>query len=304
LAWAGYNAGPGKILKAQQKGLTDFWSMAKGKTLRRETQGYVPKLMACAIIAKHPEAFGFRPDEIEPQEWTEYELVTIRGASDIGAIARAAQVPEQAVLDLNPELRHSCTPPRAYQLKLPSGTAGVFAENWPKIEKSAALGFARHRVRKGDTMGAIAAAYGVPVPVILKLNGLRSAKRIRPGTDVMVPLTGRARRDAPATEVAARTRIKEVQQRNPELAARPDPPRRKVERISKEPSGRLKASVMVQEGDSLWLIAQRYGVQVAEICRWNGISNPRRQKLQIGREIIVYPRTAGGSAATSAPDAS
>ena len=61
LAWAGYNAGEGKVDRAIRKEkTTDFWRMmGKGRTLRAETKHYVPKLIAAALIAKHPERFGF-----------------------------------------------------------------------------------------------------------------------------------------------------------------------------------------------------------------------------------------------------
>ncbi len=111
LAWAGYNAGEGKIEKAKRKGQLDFWEMARGKVLKRETKGYVPKLMAAAIIAKHPEAFGFRAEEIEAERWTEYERVTIPHAVELEAVARAAEVTSRDLHELNPELRRSCTPP-------------------------------------------------------------------------------------------------------------------------------------------------------------------------------------------------
>ena len=64
LAWAGYNAGLGTVQRAQARGYPDYWSMASAKgrrALRAETKGYVPKLMAAAIMARHPEAFGFKP---------------------------------------------------------------------------------------------------------------------------------------------------------------------------------------------------------------------------------------------------
>ena len=59
------------------------------KVLRAETKGYVPKLMAAAIVTKHPEAFGFGADEIERQSWTEYEEVSIPSATLLTVIARA-----------------------------------------------------------------------------------------------------------------------------------------------------------------------------------------------------------------------
>ena len=47
--------------------------------------------------------------------------------------------------------------------------------------------------------------------------------------------------------------------------------------------------MQVQAGDSLWAISQRVGVKVQELCDWNGIKNPRKYKLQIGRELVVRP---------------
>ncbi len=129
LAWAGYNAGVGKIFKARRAGQSDFWSMTRGRVLKAETKGYVPKLMAAAVVAKHPQAFGFKAEEIEPEKWIDYECVTVRGAAELAAVARAAEVSERALLELNPELRRSCTPPRTYTLKIPKGHSEAFAQN-------------------------------------------------------------------------------------------------------------------------------------------------------------------------------
>jgi membrane-bound lytic murein transglycosylase D len=44
----------------------------------------------------------------------------------------------------------------------------------------------------------------------------------------------------------------------------------------------------VKAGDTLWSISQRYGVQLTELCRWNGIKNPRRHRLMAGSQLVVY----------------
>jgi membrane-bound lytic murein transglycosylase D len=168
LAWAGYNAGAGKIARAQRRGYGDFWAMTKGRrVLKRETQGYVPKLMAAAIVTKHPEAFGFGAEEIEAESWTPYELVTVPRATLLSAVAKAAEVPEHALLDLNPELRRTCTPPHAYALKVPRGQAETFAGNWERVAaESGKLAFAHHRVQRGETLAAVAQRYGVPAATV------------------------------------------------------------------------------------------------------------------------------------------
>jgi membrane-bound lytic murein transglycosylase D len=306
LAWAGYNAGEGKIEKAKRKGQLDFWTMARGKILKRETKGYVPKLMAAAIISKHPEAFGFRREEIEAERWTEYERVSVPHAVELEAVARAAELTPHELHELNPELRRSCTPPRGYAVKLPLGSAATFEKNWPEIAPTAALGFAHHTVVKGEGVAAVAAAYGVSSATILQMNGLKAGKRVKPGTELVIPLTAMARRSgAPATEAVARVRIGELQKANPKLVEKEPAPARAVARAPspapRPPDASGRSTVLVQAGDSLWTIAQRLGVGLQDLCNWNGIKNPSRHKLQIGKELVVYPRPAPPSGRSSVP---
>jgi len=292
LAWAGYNAGAGKVEKAQRKGQLDFWTMARGRVLKRETKGYVPKLMAAAIISKHAEAFGFRKDEIELETWPESERVLVPGAVDLATVASAAEASEKDLRDLNPELRRSCTPPRGYPIRVPAGHRETFEKNWPTVSASARLSFAHHVVAKGDSLAAISAAYGVPASAVVSMNGLKPGRRLRPGTELVIPLSAAARKAgrAPASEAAARARLEELKKAKPELVERePAPQPAPVARIE-EVDGRTRATVLVQSGDSLWAIAQKFGVRIEELCRWNGIRNPRRHKLQIGSALVVFPR--------------
>jgi peptidoglycan lytic transglycosylase D len=281
LAWAGYNAGVGRIFKAKQKGYDDFWEMAATpgkKVLRAETKGYVPKLMAAAIISKHPEAFGFRADEIEPQRWEEYQEVPVPSATLLTVIAKAAGTSERQLMDLNPELRRTCTPPRSYKLKIPAAQAEEFARNWPALQGKVRMTFAGHVVRRGDTISSIASRYGVPTQGIVEMNGLRSARKLRIGQELIIPKpTGSA-------QVAAA--------RTPEPARRAEPARREpavaaVHAAAVRPD-RSRTTLRVQAGDTLWSISRRLGVELGELCRWNGIEDPRRHKLLVGAQLVVF----------------
>ena len=286
LAWAGYNAGVGRIYKAKDKGYDDFWDMAatKGKkVLRPETKGYVPKLMAAAIITKHPEAFGFKADEIEPQTWAEYETATIQSATLLSVVARAAEVSEKEIIDLNPELRRACTPPHPYEIKIPKGQAETFAKNWPSMQGKSRVTFAGHVVRKGDTLSSIAAHYGVPVQGIMEMNGLRTVKKLRVGTELVIPkpsgsaLAARTPEPAHRTEPAARAPAsEEVPPATPQVA------------VAAVPAGDpAKTTLRVAAGDTLWSIAKRLGVELQDLCKWNGIADPRRHKLMAGTLLVV-----------------
>ena len=78
LAAAGYNAGEGKIRRAIRRYKTEnFWQIAKGRYLKRETKNYVPKIMALAIIGKNLKSFGF--EDIAFQKTLDFEIVIVPG---------------------------------------------------------------------------------------------------------------------------------------------------------------------------------------------------------------------------------
>jgi len=282
LAWAGYNAGAGTIFRAKAKGYQDFWSMAdtKGrKILRAETKGYVPKLMAAAIISKHPEAFGFLPEEIEPERWPDFVEVPMEDAAPLGAVAQAAGVPEHVLVDLNPELRRACTPPRHYQLKLPREAAEAFAASWAEVAPKLRTTFEGHVVQRGETLSGIAARYGVQVQGLLEMNPRVNAKALRPGTELIIPgASGRARPSAAAP-----------------AAATPAPARAAPAAAAAAPRAEAGRTGVwkVQAGDTLWSIARDHGVEVKELCRLNGIADPQHHKLKIGVELVVAPDHRG-----------
>jgi len=41
----------------------------------------------------------------------------------------------------------------------------------------------------------------------------------------------------------------------------------------------------VNKGENLWSIARRYGVQVSDICRWNGLKD---QRIMPGDQLVLY----------------
>ncbi len=271
LAWAGYNAGLGTVRRARARGYTDYWAMAAAKgrrALRAETKGYVPKLMAAAIMARHPEAFGFKPEEIEAERWPDVEEVTIPDAAPLVLIAAAAGVGEADLIDLNPELRRAITPPRPYQLKLPAASAATFAANWPAMKARLPVAiFEGHVVRRGETLSGLAVRYGVSVGGILALNPKVNPRALRLGSELVIPRLAARRTARAAAPAAAR-------------APAPAP--------AATVATRTRAGVWrVKRGDTLWSISRNIGLPLDELCRLNGIGNPRHHKLQVGARLVV-----------------
>ncbi|HEA47016.1 MAG TPA: LysM peptidoglycan-binding domain-containing protein [bacterium] len=179
LALAGYNCGRYRVAKAINKaGTRDYWALS----LPRETENYVPKIMAAIFIIKEPEIFGFTLNLEEQPSWAE---VTINGSMDLRLVAQCAESSLKEIQELNPELRQLCTPPdkKKYTLKLPPGKKGVFLKNLallPEEKRYLSKKEIKKRkiivymVKKGDTLSRIAHRQRVSVWQLKKWNNLKS----------------------------------------------------------------------------------------------------------------------------------
>jgi len=48
----------------------------------------------------------------------------------------------------------------------------------------------------------------------------------------------------------------------------------------------------VRRGETLWIIANRYGVTITELRRWNGMG-PSETRLDVGERLAVVPPRSG-----------
>jgi membrane-bound lytic murein transglycosylase D len=273
LAWAGYNAGEGKISRAIRKEkTTDFWRMmGRGRTLRAETKHYVPKLIAAALIAKHPERFGFHVDYDQPRD---FEEVRVPDATDLHVAAKAAGITFEELRDLNPELRRFCTPPGGYTLRLPRGKRETFLAEYEKLDAKDRLSFTEHRVEKGEPLWKIARAYGVTEAAILRTNGIRSYRQIKPGRMLVIPMAGASRGLLAGSQLEDRRGKGRPQAR----AAIPS------DIATAKRSGTLYT---VKPGDTLWTIAAKFSTTVDKLRKLNGLTGRRARALQVGQTIAV-----------------
>src|SRR4051794_16932512 len=259
LAWAGYNAGEGKIDRAiRNEKTTDFWRMmGKGRTLRAETKHYVPKLIAAALIAKHPERFGFHV-EYEPP--VETESVEVPDATDLHVLANAAGISFEQFHDLNPELRRFCTPPGGWTIKLPKGGKDAFVANYAQLDAKDRLSFTEHKVEKGEPIGKIARAYGVTETAILRTNGIKSYRQIKPGRMLVIPMSSSAHGLLAGSQLEDGHRHTRVQGRTMTGTL-----------VSVQPRA-AGAFYRVRPGDTLWNIAAKFATTVEKLRKLNGLT--------------------------------
>jgi membrane-bound lytic murein transglycosylase D len=304
LAWAGYNTGSGRVRRMMERLDTrDFWVISAEKGLAQETKHYVPKLIAAALIAKHPAAFGFSEKEFDYEPVLAFDEVRLNDATDLDVIARAAGVSVEDVQELNPELRRWCTPPASarnpYVLRLPKGTAERFAENFARIAPKERLTFRVHKVAKGDTLSHIAVKYGSAPEAILQMNRLKSLKTLKLNTELVIPVpTGRGGEggESALAHKVAQARRSGVTVPRPEDEVPAGTPRGPVATgpIKTESiNGRKRVTYGVQSGDSLWAIAQRFQVNPDDLRKWNNLTaRESKRALKVGSVLYVYPDNA------------
>lgn len=131
-----------------------------------------------------------------------------------------------------------------------------------------------HVVQPGDTLYRIALRYGITMTEIAQANEIFNYERIAVGQQLAIP--GLTVPDT-STEVV-----------NPLVAAAP-------------------IIHIVQPGENLTLIAQKYGITVEQLMQANGLTNPNRidrgQELQIWSANTAAAETATTAEADTAPPA-
>lgn len=266
LALAAYNAGAARIERAMKRGQSrDFWALRK--YLPRETRNYVPQFIAVALMGMRPMDFGFL--NVELADSVAYDVVSIDGSVDLRVLARCAETDIETLRELNPELLQNYTPYglRGYSLRIPPGTAEVFAANYKKVPENQKRRWAVHQVRRGETLGGIARRYSVPSSAIAELNRISNPRTLSVGRTLLIPVPGESK----LAKQVART-----EGRKAEVAE------------ARSPADREKVLHPVKKGDTLGKIAALYSVPISDLRNWNNI--PYGSFVAEGETLTVWVR--------------
>jgi membrane-bound lytic murein transglycosylase D len=277
LALASYNGGPGRVQRAMKRsGREDFWSLsASTRYLPQETRDYVPLILAAVIIARNPAQYGMN---ITPWEDPKVETVTVDRAVDIRRIAEWADLPVQAIQELNPELRRWTTPVRtaSYDLKVPDGSADRIRERMAEADPGEMASLSHYTVRKGETLATIARRLKVSRADLAEANYLSTKSRVNVGQQLIIPraptLLLAARTDTPAPVVEARSSDVVTASNNNVRVPRP------------EKTEQARTFYRVKRGDTLFSIARLFRTTVASLKQWNRI---RGNAIQVGQRLTI-----------------
>ncbi len=253
-ALAAYNCGEYRVLRIIRKQkinyLDNFWDLFQ--SLPRETARYVPRFLATLHIINNLEKYNIKISKsLSPIKYKTFEIKKQVRLKDI---AKEINVSSKILADLNPELRYALLPSEAYQLKIPEEKAQLFLAKIDKIKTtySPPPMYVYHRVRKGDTLSGIARKYRTSIRVISNANHINRKHTIIAGKVLKIP-------------------SKNNNIRNTAIASH------KI-----EPGKTVKYKV--KSGDSLWIIARKFGTTTKTIMSVNKLNNTT---LSIGQRLYI-----------------
>ena len=267
LALASYNTGENRIKRAVMKYSTrDFWKLAKGRRIPRETRNYVPKFLAAMIIARNPEEYGFK--EVVYQPSLKYETVKVTKSISLDKLAKNLGLNYKDVKSLNPMFRSDYVPVNSgdsESVRIPVGfqaqALAAIPKSYSRAPKIIPQDHFWYRVRRGDTLSGIAHRNRTRISTLRRINGLGRRSFLRIGQRLKVPNRIqflRSQRSASSTAQAF--------------------------------NGTYHT---VRRGENLSFIASRYRTSVAQLRRWNGMG--QRSLIRTGQKLKVKNMVAHAS---------
>lgn len=205
LVLAAYNCGPGTINKAIRRagGDKDFWEIYN--YLPKETRGYVPAFIAANYIMTYYCEHYISPMEMRMPEST--DTIHVSRPLNLNQVADVCKINIDELRALNPEFKKDLIPgnEKPYALRLPTNMVSTFIDKEDSIyaykadtyltRRSTvtvknATGTSKgkavyHRIRNGETLGGIAARYGVSINQLRRLNGIKGSN-IRAGKSLRI----------------------------------------------------------------------------------------------------------------------
>lgn len=267
LAMAAYNCGPNRVKSAiRRTGSRDYWTLVRRRALPRETRNYIPIILAMVYVGQNLDLFDVGEIDFAPAH--EYDTVRTTAETSFALIADAIQSSAETIKDLNLALHRSATPPYAYDLRLPKGTAEQFEREIALVPTQKRLNWRRYEVRQGETLKALATRYRVKPETLSSLNSLPPEVELEGGMRLTVPTT---------------TRISNYRYYGGGRAGG----------LLEPGTGRYK----IASGDTLGGIARRFGTTVRQLMAWNGLASTR---IRAGRYLIVMPQGVGAVGAQAA----
>ncbi len=186
LALAAYNWGEGSVSRAIKKNqnanlTTDYFSLSMPK----ETQNYVPKLLAYKRIIENPEKYGFKLPNVPNHPY--FVEVPVTKDIDLDKAIELSDMTKSQFVALNPSFTKPVILKEFNQaILLPYGKAEIFKDNL-RVHKKPLSSWTAVKVNKTDTVEKIAQQIQVAPADIRLVNNIPNGMKIRSGSSLLIP---------------------------------------------------------------------------------------------------------------------
>ncbi len=303
LALAAYNCGINGVkraIKASGVENADFWTIRP--YLPRETREYVPMYIAATLITMQHEAYGFKKSDLAFEPEFKCDTITVHEPISLKALASAAGISIDELRNYNTDLLHFSTPPdESYTVKVPSGERNSVSSNLAAMSPEEKLPWVLHEVKRGENLAMVAAAYSAPVADICNANDLSGRKaKIHQGQVLRIPIESIRATPEPETNSDnladnsssdSKSAPAAVDSTTASKTASAEVPRTTNSTVDVRVVAPQKARALVytvnQAGETLFSVANRYGVRVTDLRNWNNLPI-ENTTVQLGQKLVIY----------------
>ena len=264
-ALAAYNSGEGRVRNAVRKNQrnnkqSDYWHLS----LPKETENYVPKLLALVDIIRNHKKYNVELPFIPNKQVLTY--VDIGSQLDLAYAAELSDLSVAEIQLLNPAFNHWATSPSGpHKLLVPSRIAGQFCTELARIDKNKRIQWLRYKVRSGDSLSVIAQKNNTTSDVLKQVNDINGSF-IKIGQALLIPIASKSQQKYLYSQ-AQRFQRSQI----------------------KDAKNKRKILYTVVDGDTLWDISRRYNVTSSEIAKWNHINT--KEMLRLGKKLTIWKAT-------------
>ncbi len=289
LALAAYNAGGGTVRKAIRRNTarnqpTDFWSLR----LPKETQVYVPRLLALAKIFANAEYYGISlKQQIHKPAFV---AIDIGSQLDLAKAAQLSNISLKELFHLNPGFNRGYTPPQGpHRLLIPVENAELFKKNLAMLPFNQRMQSYRHKIKSGESLGRIAHLYKTSIRAIREVNHLKN-NTIHTGHYLMIP--GAKKQRSHKSFIQARFIKTGYEQLSNKVRHGQILSLKKTAKTVPTLVAINKAQARyytVRNGDSLSAISEKFNVRIVDLRKWN--ASRLGKYLQPGQTLTVKSDT-------------
>lgn len=287
LALAAYNSGEFRVLKAMKRNRaankpTDYWSLP----LPKETQDYVPKLMAWVEIVRTPKSYGLSLPSI-PNKPVFTRLNTGKPIN-MSQAAKLTNISETQLRKLNPGFKKSMDPKGPFHLVVPIQHASVIEEKFGATPVP--ITPAKKSSKKSPVVVAAAVKSETTEKTTPQLTTAENTQQAT--TEATQQATTKASQKA--TNEATTASTQKASSKSAVKSSKATSKKSKKTPVKKAKKSKKKKSStkstsgthVVKKGESIPKISKRYGMSVKQFMAKNGLKSQSSvikpgQKLKI-----------------------